>query len=252
MRQAKIRVRVQAVAVDRDGERRATTCSSPASDTRTLRLVVPGLAGDRFRGRASSRRGCAASSSFSPSMLWRVASRSFCRHRRGEDRRRRAARAASSSTTSDSSGSAQLEARRRERLAQLDLAREPVRRDQVIVAELLHRAVAIDAHLERARRRPSRPRPVRGSAGRRRPALAAAGGACSRGGAAQPARISEERATGTCASAYSPRPDAGAKHFRALRLGGADPALGDRRAADRPGDARQDRRTNCPSGSRGW
>src|SRR5687768_1386741 len=48
--------------------------------------------------------------------------------------------------------------------------------------------------------------------------------------------------TGTCALAYSPRPDAGAKQFRALWVGGAVPALGNRRPADRPGDARQDRR----------
>ena len=66
----------------------------------------------------------------------------------------------SSSTTSDSSGSRQLEARFRDRLAQHDFARELVRRDEVIVAKLLHGAITIDAHFEHPMRRFSRTRPA--------------------------------------------------------------------------------------------
>ena len=121
------------------------------------------------------------------------------------------------------------------------------------MAQLLHRAVAIDAHRERAMRRPSRTRPaspVRGCAGSpRRPAAGGRRFLARRRGAAGEDREAAG-STGTCALAYSPRPDAGAKQFPALWVGGAVPALGDRRAADRPGDARQDRRRACRSGSR--
>ena len=186
----------------------------------------------------------AASRSFAPSMLWRVASRSFC-GTGAANTPPAAARAASSSTTSDSSGKRRS---KRVSVSGSPSAMPPtttVRGNQVIVAQLLHRTVAINAHREAAMRRPSRPaRPARAPpALPRRPA--APQRAASLRAAARRRRPGQSRAagsTGTCALAYSPRPDAGAKQFRALWVGGAVPALGDRRPADRPGDARQDRR----------
>ena len=89
----------------------------------------------------------AASRSFAPSMLWRVASRSFC-GTGAANTPPAAARAASSSTTSDSSGK-----RRSKRVSVSGLPSAmppttPSERDQVIVPQLLHRTVAVNAHRE--------------------------------------------------------------------------------------------------------
>ena len=182
----------------------------------------------------------AAFRSFSPSMLWRVPSVSLAGTGAAKSPPA-AARASSSSTTSDSSGSDNSKLVAVTGSREHDLAREPVGRDQVIVAELLHRTITIDAHLEC--RRDDFP----GLARRRRCAAtgaagtAAAGGASSRGGTAQPARITrtgpQELAHRRILQDLMP-----ARNSLALWLCGANPALGDRRAADRPGDARQYRR----------
>ncbi len=171
-------------------------------------------------------------------MLRRVASRSFSGTGASNTPPARL-RAAASSTTSESSGrrSAKRDAASGSR-SSISPAM-PVRGDQVIVTELLHRPVPIDAYLEMRTRdlphlgaRRWHRRLERGRRGRLLPARR--GRACSDG----------ERAGGCTASdalAYSPRPDVGAKHFRSLRLGGPVPALGHRRPAGRPGPARQDR-----------
>ena len=80
-------------------------------------------------------------------MLCRVASRSFC-GTGAANTPPAAARAASSSTTSDSSGKRRSKRDSVSGSRSAMLPDDAVRRDQVIVAQLLHRPVAIDAHRE--------------------------------------------------------------------------------------------------------
>ena len=178
-------MRIERVAVDRHGEWRRDHVLLALERHAHARLVTAGFARDFLRRQADR----VLARGVEQLVAQHVAPRRvavFWRHGRGE----LAARGSPRVGIVDHQGlerQPDVEAGLRQWLAEHDLALERLRSDQVIVAELLHRAVAIDAHLE------ARGDDFPGLCRRRFFSLGGLGrsaaGASPRGGAAQPARI---------------------------------------------------------------